>query len=155
MNKVLIERPMLPFLLTALFAMMVALFFLSLFPQARFDLSIYNHAISIKQSAVWLLFSAYLFLLGTIYYVISSVRLRTKKWLVLSHYVFIVLFLIFFALFSSFANRGVQKLISGIPLTTLITLYGTIFVIDALFFLLGLLMLVANLLTLKKSKMKN
>ncbi|MGZ4090252.1 MAG: hypothetical protein ACXVNO_05995, partial [Bacteroidia bacterium] len=145
MKKRLLEKSYQPFFGTGLFAAVIALFLKIIHPESIFDVSIYNMDIVIPNSKVWFVFSLYLFFLAGIYYVISRSRLRSKHWLVISHYVFIILFLVFFAFFSAFESRDVQNLIGGIPLSTLITIYGTIFLADVLFFFIGLLLLFVNL----------
>jgi len=154
MKKILLQKPYMPFLVTALFAIAIAVIFKGIFPHERLDVSIYNEDYSISQSRIWFLFTAYLFFLAGIYFVISRAKLRIKRSLVISHYVFITLFLSFFVIFSVFSTPAVQRLISGFPLSTLITVYGIIFIADAFFFSLGIILLFVNLFSLKKDKIK-
>ena len=154
MKHIFFERTYQLFLLIGFISLGVALFFKSVFPYTSFDLSIYDIDVSIATSRIWFLFTGYLFLLASIYFVISKTKLKTKKWLVISHYTFIVLFLVFFAIFSSFASPGVQRLFIKVPLITLVSMYGIIFLIDAVFFILGVLLLFVNLFSLSKNKPK-
>jgi len=152
MKNVFFERAYQLFLLIGFISLGVALFFKSTFPDTFFDVSIYDIDISMATSRIWFLFTGYLFLLAFIYFVIGKTKLKTKKWLVISHYTFIVLFLVFFALFSSFGNPSVQRLFTRVPLITLISLYGIVFLIDTVFFILGVLLLFINLFSLNKDK---
>jgi hypothetical protein len=45
-------------------------------------------------------------------------------------------------------------LLGGIPLITLITIYGIVFLIDVVFFILGILFLLINIFSLSKNKTK-
>lgn len=155
MKKHLIEKSYQPFFGTALFAVVIALFLKIVHPESVVDLSLYDKYFSMPSSSAWFAFSIYLFFLAAIYFIISRSRLKSKHWLVVSHYVFIVLFLTFFVLFSAFESHDVQDIISGIPLSTIISIYGLVFIADVLFFAIGILLLFANLLTLKKTSRKN
>lgn len=154
MEKTLFQKTYQLFLIMGFISLGLALLFKSGFPSSVFELSISDVYFSTPTSHIWLLFAGYLFLLTAIYYVISRTKLKPKKWLVVSHYIFIILFLVFFALFSSFTNQRIQNLFGGIPLITLISLYGIIFLIDAVFFILGILFLLLNLFSLSKNKSK-
>lgn len=154
MKKILLEKSYQPFFGTGLFAAVIALFLKIVHPESTFDVSIYNMDLVVLNSKVWFVFSLYLFFLSGVYYVISRTKLKPKHWLVVSHYVFIVLFLVFFGFFSAFESRDVQSLIEGIPLSTMITVYGTIFLADVLFFFIGVLLLFVNLFSLRKTSKK-
>lgn len=132
----------------------IAVFFRRAFPNSIFEVSVSDVYFSTTTSRIWFLFAGYLFLLTGIYFVINKKKLKSKKWLVISHYIFIILFLVFFAIFSSLSNPNVQKLFGGIPLITLITLYGIIFLVDVVFFILGIVFLFINLFSLSKNKTK-
>ena len=142
------------FILTAFVALCVAVVFKEIFPASFFDVSITDFTFSISSSRIWFMFAAYLLVLATIYFIISKTNLKTKKWLVVSHYTFILLFLVFFAIFSSLSNAGVQKLLSGIPVLSIITAYGVVFLIDIIFFILGIFLLLINLFSLSKKRSK-
>jgi len=154
MKRLFFEKAYQPFVLTGLIALCIAIFFKGAYPDSVFDLSVYNKDYSIFTSRIWFLFVGYLFFLALIYFIISKTKLKTKRWLVISHYIFIVLFLVFFIIFSSFSNPGVQEMLAGIPLITLISVYGIIFLFDGVFFILGLLFLFINLFSLKKNNIK-
>jgi len=150
MKRIIFGKPYQPFFITGVIALVISLYFRTAHPGSLFDISVYNTDFVISNSRIWFLFSAYLFFLSLIYYIISKGKLKTKRWLVISHYIFIVSFLVFFAIFSAFGNRDVRRLIADIPAITLITVYGTIFFIDVALFLFGLLFLIINLFSLKK-----
>lgn len=154
MKKTLFQKTYWLFLITFLISFGVALFFKIGFPDSIFELSITDVYFSTRTSHIWFLFAGYLFILTIIYYVISRTKLKAKKWMVVSHYIFIILFLVFFAVFSSLTNQRVQMLFGGIPLITLITLYGIVFLIDVVFFILGILFLLINIFSLGKNKTK-
>lgn len=154
MKKTLFEKTYQLFLITGIISFGIAFFFKTAFPKSFFELSVYDVYFTTLTSRIWFLFSGYLFLLSTIYYIISRTKLKMKTWLVISHYTFIILFLVFFALFTSLTNQRIQSLFGGIPLITLISIYGIVFLIDAVFFVLGLLFLFVNLFSLRKKKEK-
>ena len=154
MKKLFFEKAYQPFLLTALISLCIALFFKGVFPGSYFDISIINTDIDIATSRIWFWFSGYLFFLAFTYYLINLKALKSKKWLVVSHYVFIVLFLAFFIAFSSFSNPDIQKLVIGIPFSTLIMLYSALFLIDIMFFIIGFLFLIFNLVSVNRANSK-
>jgi hypothetical protein len=155
MKKIFFKRAHQPFLLLAMITFSVAILFKGAHPESMFDVSIYNHDVSIISSRVWFLFSGYLLLLSGLYYILNRAGLKTRRWLVILHYSFIALFLVFFAMFSSFANPDIKALLAGVSWTTLVTIYGVIFLIDFIFFALGNLFFLINILTLKKEKKNN
>ena len=110
MKKISFNKTYRPFLITGWIALFMALFFKIFYPESNFDVSIYSTDFFMAYSVVWLSFSGYLFLLAAIYFYINKAGLKTKKWLVNSHYMFIVLFLFFFIVFSAFGNADVKKL---------------------------------------------
>jgi hypothetical protein len=152
MKKRLIEKSYQPFFTTALFAGIIALFFWLAHPGSTFTASIYDVDVAISNAKVWAIFSVYLFFLAAIYYTISKNNLKPKRWLLVSHYTFIVLFLVFFAVFSAFDSGDVQQLIKNIPLSVIITIYGSIFLADLIFFFTGIVLLLVNLFTLRKTQ---
>jgi hypothetical protein len=154
MKNILTDNVYRLFLLTGFVSLCIALVFKGVYPTSFLDVSIYGVDINIASSQIWFLFTGYLFLLTSIYFVISKAKLKTKKWLVISHYSFIVLFLVFFAIFSSLSSWGAQRLLDEIPLITLITIYGILFLIDVIFFALGILFLFVNIFSLSKNKVK-
>jgi hypothetical protein len=154
MKRILLQKAFQPFFITGLIAASIALFLKIVYPASLFDISIYNSDIQIENSKIWMAFALYLFLLAGIYYIVNRNGLRVKRWLVISHYVFILLFLLFFVLFSAFGNDDVQGMIASIPLSTIITVYGIIFLADVSFFVIGLLLLFVSLFSLNKSQKK-
>ena len=154
MKKLLFERSFQPFFVTGLASAVIALFLKIIHPESLFDISIYNSDYTIANYKIWFLFSLYLFSLSAIYYAVSKAKLKTKSWLMVSHYTFIVLFLIFFVLFSAFGSSDMQKLMTNVPLSTFLGIYAIIFVVDAVLFFLGILFLIINLFSLKRNKQK-
>jgi membrane-bound ClpP family serine protease len=123
-------------------------------PDSVFDVSLYDWDFSIATSRIWFLFAGYIFFLAFIYFVISRTKLKSKKWIVITHYTFILLFLVFFSVFLSFANPSVQSLIGRMPFSALITIYGVIFVTDVALFFLGIIFLLLELFSLRKNTSK-
>ena len=154
MKKIIFETVYSPFLLLGLIALSIAIFFKVAQPDSIFDVNIYNVDFRIATTHIWFLFTGYMFLLVAIYFIISRTKLRPKKGMIIAHYAFIVLFLIFFSLFLSFGNATVQKIIANIPFSTLITIYGLIFITDVVLFLIGIFFLILNLLSLKGNNTK-
>jgi len=152
MKKIEFEKLYIPFLITGLFSLAFALFFKIFYPDSIFDVSIYNTDYSVANSRIWFWFSVYLLFLAVVYFAISKAKLKTKFWLVISHYIFIALFLFFFIVFSAFENREFQKIVSKVPLITLISVYSIIFITDAILFFLGVLFLFINILSLRRDK---
>lgn len=153
MKKILFEKPFRPFFTTGVVAAGIAIFLRYVHPGSILSVTVYNEDYAVENFRIWTWFSASIFFLATIYYAISKTKLKTQKWLIVSHYIFILLFLLFFVLFSSFNNPDVQKLTEGVPLSILISVYGTIFIADAAFLLLGILFFLLNIVSLKKDKL--
>jgi hypothetical protein len=149
MKQVIFEKPYQPFLLTGLIIFCVAIFIRGSYPNSLFEVSIYNVDYSTSTSRIWFIFSGYLFFLAFVYYIVFRNSLRTKKWLVISHYAFIILFLALFSAFSAFSSPHIQDLMSSVPFTTLITIYGIIFLADLVLFISGIVLLIINLFSLK------
>lgn len=154
MKKIILESAYQPFLLLGLIALSISIFFKGLHPDSFFDVSIFNMDFSIATSRIWFLFTGYIFFLVLIYYIISRTTLRSKQWMIISHYIFILLFLIFFSIFLSFGNTSVQSLMTKIPFSTLISIYGIILITDVSLFIFGVLFLLLNLISLRKNKSK-
>jgi hypothetical protein len=151
MKKILLYQPFKPFFITGLATLGIALFLYVMYPVAFFDFSGYGTRIELENYKVWLLISAFLFFLSLIYFVAYRSNLKAKTWLVILHYIFILLFLIFFIAFSLFGSKDFQEMIADIPLLVLISAYGLIFAIDAGLFALGLLLFLVNLFSLRKN----
>jgi hypothetical protein len=152
MKKLFFDKAHQPFLLTALIALSIAIFFKGAHPGSFFDIALYDFSFEISTSRAWFIFTGYLFFLALVYYIIRRARLLTKKWLVVSHYVFIVCFLIFFAAFSVFENPGFKALTKNIPFITLVSIYGVLFLFDVIFFAFGIILFIVNLVSLRKIK---
>ena len=154
MEKTLFQKTYQLFLVMGFISLGLALLFSNSFSNSVFELSVSEVYFSTPTSRIWVLFAGYMFLLTFIYYIISRAKLKTKKWLVISHYTFIILFLVGFVIFSCITNQHIQSLFGGIPLITLISIYGIIFFIDAVLFILGILFLLINLFSLHRNKTK-
>jgi hypothetical protein len=151
MKKILLEKPFGPFLATGLVTATIALYLKLIHPEAWFDVSVYNTDLRASQASIWFGFSLYLFLLAGIYFLTRRAKLRMKRWLIILHYTFVLLFLILFTVFSAFNYKEVQRMVSGTPITTLILVYGLVFFTDLAFFAIGILMLPVNILSAKKN----
>lgn len=151
MKKILLYQPFKPFFITGLATLGISLFLFVMYPVALFDFSGYGKHIELENYKVWLLISSFLFFLSLIYFVAYRSNLKAKSWLVIIHYIFIVLFLIFFTAFSLFGSKDFQQIMADTPLLVLISIYGLIFVIDAGLFVIGLLLLLINLFSLSKN----
>ncbi len=150
MKKILREKPHQPFFAIALVSAAIAIFLKLIHPEALFSVSIFNIDITQYQFRLWTWFTIYFMILTGIYFAIFKTELKTKRWLVMSHYVFIILFLAFFILFSIFGSNDMMTLMPNIPLNTFITIYGIIFLADVIMFLIGVIFLIINLITLKE-----
>jgi hypothetical protein len=143
------QKPYRPFFILAVISLVVALVYRLFSPATYFDISIREYyALNIFH--VWLIFSTYVFLLSGIYYIIARKNLHSRTWLLRSHYIFIVLFLFFFFLFSLFNTVPVQELTSGISFYVLFGIYGMLFILDVALFIGGLLFLLVNIISLKR-----
>lgn len=150
MKKILLYRPFKPFFITGLATLGISLFLYIMYPVSLFDFSGYGTRIEIENFKMWLLISSFFFFLAGIYFIAEKINLKTKTWLVILHYIFMLLFLIFFTAFSLFGSKDFQQLISNVPLLVLISVYGVIFAIDAGLFVLGLLLFFINVISLHK-----
>ena len=142
-------RPQRLFLFTAFGTVIVAAVYYLFFPYAYFDLSV-NRYFIISSYFLWLIFSAYLFLLATIYYVASRGKLRSRNRLVTVHYIFVLLFLVTFFGFSLFNENYVRELLSNFSMSMVFLVYGLLFLLDMVLFFTGLIFLVANILDFRK-----
>lgn len=147
--KLFFQRPYLFFLGVAIITLLVAINYFYYYPESYFDLG-GDYELSLSCSVCWGVFSGYCFILSAIYYTAAKGKLKTKGWLVLSHFIFVLLFLVLFFVFSSFNTSYVQDHISGLPFFTLITIYAIIFFLDVGLFVTGLVLLVASVLSFKK-----
>lgn len=150
MLRLFFKKPYLFFLGIAIITLLVGVIYFYYYPEAYFDLG-GDYELSLSCSICWLMFSGYGFILSGIYYTAARGRLKTRNWLVLSHFIFVILFLLLFFAFSSFNTAYVQDHISGLPFFTLITVYGLIFLLDLIMFVISLILLMVNILSFKKS----
>lgn len=152
MKKILFEKPHQPFLILALLTFSIFIFFKGAHPETTFDLYIFDHEINSSMSFVWLVFTLYLLVLSIIYFIITRSKLKPLRFMVLMHYIFLVLFLVFFVVFSAFENEDLRRIISGGSFSTLLNVYACIFAIDFIFLAGGILLLFINLFVLSKKK---
>jgi len=148
----LFEKAYQPFFLTGFISFCIVVFYFGAYPNSFFDVNFYTIKFSIATYNVWLLFAGYLFSLAGIYYIIGRTKLKIKKWLVISHYIFIVSFLIFFVIANAFTNTDVQNMLVGIPLLTVLTAYSIVLVIDITLFILGIIFLFISIISLRRDK---
>lgn len=151
MKKILLYQPFKPFFITGLATFGIALFLYIKYPVSLFILSSNQLNINVENYKMWMLISSFLFFLAAIYFIAGKINLKARTWLVILHYIFVLLFVIFFCLFSLFGSSEVQQLISKLPLLVFISMYGLIFVIDAGLFVLGFLLFLINLGSLRKN----
>jgi hypothetical protein len=149
MKKILLYQPFKPFFITGLATLGIALFLYVIYPASFFVFSGYGADIEIENYRVWILISSFLFFLAAIYYVAGKAKLKWKDWMVILHYVFIVLFIVFFAFFSLFGSKDFQRMMSDTPLIVMVGIYGLVFAIDALLFLIGFIVFFINLFSLR------
>lgn len=152
MKKTLLYSPFRPFFITGLATLGISLFLYIMYPVSMLDVSVYNTYFTTESFRAWLWISAYLLFLAAIYYIAFRSGLKTKTWLVITHYVFILLFLMLFILFSTFPSKDMQDILSGLSVFSLLFIYSLIFFMDVVFFFVGLILFIANLFTLNKNK---
>lgn len=151
MFKTFFAKPQLFFFGVAIATLLVAVNYFYYYPEAYFDLG-GNYEFSVSCATCWFAFSGYTFILSGIYYTAAKGKLKTRHWLVLLHFVFVILFLLLFFAFSSFNTPYVQDHISGIPFFTLILIYGVVFLMDLIVFVISLILLFANILSFRRPK---
>jgi hypothetical protein len=148
--KTIYLKPYRMFSVVGLISFLVALYYYFFDPESSFDISVGTY-IELPSFAAWLVLSAYVFFLAIIYYVAEKGKLHTRTWLVKTHFIVVLLFLLLFFVFSSFNTPFVRDLVAGTPFLTLMVVYGTLFLVDLIFFIGGIALLLVNLFTLKKN----
>jgi hypothetical protein len=143
------SKPYQPFFLTAIITLLIAASYFMFSPGSEFDLEI-NEYFSVKSSYAWFVLSFYLFSLAALYFTATKNKLKTRKWLVTAHFIFVMLFLLIFFLFSTFNTSYVQRLVSNMQFLVLMAIYGALFLLDVIFFLVSLILLIVNIFMLKK-----
>ncbi|WP_317897707.1 hypothetical protein [Aurantibacillus circumpalustris] len=151
MVKLFFRKPQTFFFGIALVTLLVAVNYFYYYPEAYFDLG-GDFEFSVSCSTCWFAFSVYTLILSGIYYTASKGGVKTRHWLLMSHFIFVILFLLMFFVFSSFNTSYVQDRISGLPFITLIVIYGVIFLLDLIFFAISMILLLLNILSFKKPK---
>jgi hypothetical protein len=154
MKHLLLNKPYQPFFVLGVVTAGIAIFLRMVYPASMFDVCIYNVDYLYPNYKIWSFFSIYVFTLTAVYYVIANTTLKARRWLVISHYIFILLLPVFFALFSSHSNKDVQRLIAGMPLNLVLGIYSFVLLVDGFLFVGGLVLLLVNLVTLKKKNLK-
>lgn len=149
MVKLFFQKPQTFFFGVALITLLVAVNYFYYYPEAYLDLG-GDFEFSVSCSTCWFTFSVYTLILSGIYYTASKGGLRTRHWLLMLHFVFVILFLVLFYVFSSFNTPYVQDHISGMPFITLMITYGVLFLLDLIFFVISLILLLVNILSFKK-----
>ena len=134
---------------TGLAALFLSLIYYLFFREHFFDMSVGTY-FTIASYYLWLIMAGFLFLLSGIYYMAVRGRLRIRAGMVLTHFVFILLFLLFFLVFSNFNAPLFEPLTGGLPFWVLVSVYGTIFLTDLILLGLGLIIMTVNLLSSKK-----
>jgi|GEM_PF-6873118 len=149
MPKSFFQKPQLFFLGIAVATALVAINYFYYYPESYFDLG-GDIQLTLSSSTCWFIFSGYALVLAGIYYTASKGRLKTRDWLVILHFIFVILFLLVFFAFSSFNTPYVQDHISGIPFLSLMVVYGMVFLLDLIFFVISLILLLVNILSFRK-----
>jgi hypothetical protein len=149
MLKTLHSKPYLLFSVTGIISLLVSAYYYFCLPDSSFDISVRKY-FEINSAVAWLTLSGYNFLLAAIYFITAKRELHTRNWLVITHFVFVILFLLVFFAFSSFNAPYAREIVSGMPFLTLVVLYGMVFLTDVIFFITGIALLVVNILTMKK-----
>lgn len=147
--KAVFTHPHRPFLITALLCFIIALVYRLYFRESYFDISA-RHYFSLSNYYAWSLLGGYVLLLSGIYYIAERGKLSIQKWMLKAHYIFLLLFLIFFFIFSSFNAGWMQDAVSSMPFMLVLSLYGIVFLLDVFLFIAGLISLVINLASMKK-----
>jgi hypothetical protein len=142
------------FLITAIASALMSVIMYFYNKEAMLDFTVFDLSIHSSYATVWEIFSIYLFVLSLIYLIIDNSSLQPNRWLVTSHFVFVISFLLVFMGFSLFDTTGFRILISvyQIPTITVFVIYAFLLVTDLVLFLLGLIFLLLNLLSLHKEK---
>ena len=145
----LYRKPYEPFFIAGLVTMCIALGYFLFSRNSYFDVSLKNYMV-LRSFYVWFIFSAYIFLLSGLYFAISKMKFRVKKWLLVPHFIFVILFLLSFLVFSSFNTELVKNYFAETPFLVLFSFYGLIFLLDIFFFITSMLFLIINLFSFKK-----
>ena len=141
------------FFYTGVATLGISLVYYIFFPESFFDLSVGTY-FSISSGPLWLIFTVYLLLLSALYYVAARGRLKVRKWMLVSHYLFVVMFLLVFLLFSQFNEDYTRRLLSTYSAMGVVIIYSTIFLVDIILFIAGIAILAANLLVLSDPSAK-
>lgn len=149
MFKAFFAKPQLFFSGIAFVALLVAVNYFYYYPEAYFDLG-GDYDFSVSCSTCWFVFSGYTFILSGIYYTAFKGKLKTRRWLVLLHFIFVALFLLLFFALSSFNTTYVQDHISGLPFFTLVFIYSILFLLDLIVFAISLILLLANVFSFRR-----
>lgn len=143
-------KPARLFFYAAVATLIISFIYFRFFPESYFDLNVGTY-FTISSGLLWLLFSGYLLLLASIYFVAARGTLTIRSWLIGAHYVFVLLFLLVFLVFSQFNERYVRELLQTNSAATVFLIYSVIFLIDALLFLTSMVLLVANLVQMARA----
>lgn len=149
MNNRFFQKPQLFFFGIALVTLLTGLIYFRFYPEARIDLG-GDYEFSASLAFCWLAISGYTFILSAIYYIASKGRLKMRRWLVLLHFIFLIVFLVLFLAFTSFDSAYVQDHISGLSFFTLILAYALIFLLDLIAFVIGLVLLIVNIFSFRR-----
>src|SRR4051812_21808397 len=115
------NKPYKLFFLMGIITTLMALTYLVFMPDSEFVLSIYGYFV-VSSFTLWLVFSTYLYMLSAIYFSASRIKLKTRSWFVVLHYLFILFFTVCLFSFSMIKSTYPQHLFSNASLTLLISL---------------------------------
>ncbi|MFL5753421.1 MAG: hypothetical protein ACJ76F_08440 [Bacteroidia bacterium] len=121
-------------------------------PDSVFDVRVLDLPIRTSWSFLWFAFSIYLFILAGVYLGVERLKLRTRKWLLISHCVCVGLFIVLAAILNSLDFAGFHTFLERlhVSLITLLSIYAFLLLADVILFLAGIMALVINLYTFSK-----
>ncbi|PBQ30510.1 hypothetical protein CNR22_01580 [Sphingobacteriaceae bacterium] len=149
MFKLFFRKPQIFFLGISLITLLAGINYFYYYPEAYFDLG-GDFQLTVSCATCWFTFSGYTLTLSGIYYTASKGELKTRHWLVMLHFIFVILFLLLFFAISSFNTPYVQKHVSGMPFFSLVFIYAVVFFLDLIFFIISLILLLVNILSFKR-----
>lgn len=146
-----ISKPYKPFFLISAVTILISLTYYFYFPDSYFDISIGRY-FSLSNYYAWFIFGSYTFVLGVIYYLSAQNNLKTRRWLLNTHFVFVLLFMVLFFMLSSFNTAWVREFTSARSFFSVLLVYGSLYLLDIVFLVSGLMLLVVNLLDQQRRK---
>lgn len=152
--SIMIKKVCTFFIIAAVILSLISLVIVVIAPEATFDVTVLGVRIDGNYSTFWLLFSLYALFLGGVYYAAGRAGLALRRWLIIIHCTATILFFLFFGIISLFDVQQVRSLLAPyeLSLLTVLSIYILLLASDILWFLVGWILLAANLLLSKKRK---